>query len=378
MSASLDEMCVFTVKTFYLGCISPYIRYHPEKKAGKARKPMDTQTHDTDVAIIGAGPAGLFAVFECGMLDLRCHVIDSLADIGGQCSALYPEKPIYDIPGFPSVDAGVLIAQLEAQAAPFKPAYHLGQQVVSLSKEGSKWRLSTSKGTDITASAIIIAAGGGAFGPNRPPLEGIEDYEGSSVFYMVRRKADFEGKKIVIAGGGDSAVDWALSLAPHAESLSVVHRRDKFRAAPESVAQLHALADAGKVNMVVPYQLAGLEGAGSTLTGVRVATLEGEEHVIEADVLLPFYGLASELGPIADWGLDINAHHIAIDPATCATSQPGIYAIGDIVTYKDKLKLILTGFAEGAQASHAIYRQIYPDKPLHNEYSTTKGLPGAP
>lgn len=338
---------------------------------------MNAIKHDTDVAIIGAGPAGLFAVFECGMLDLKCHVIDSLAEIGGQCTALYPEKPIYDIPGFPSVDAGDLIHRLEAQAAPFKPNYHLGQQVVSLSKEGSKWRLTTSKGIEITASAVIIAAGGGAFGPNRPPLEGIEAYEGTSVFYMVRHKADFEGKSIVIAGGGDSAVDWALSLAPLASRLYVVHRRDKFRAAPESVAQMHALEAAGKLEMVVPYQLSGLEGAGATLTGIRVSTLEGDEKVLEADILLPFFGLASELGPIADWNLELEGHHIIVDPATCATSQPGIYAIGDIVNYQDKLKLILTGFAEGAQAAHAIYRQIHPDKPLHNEYSTTKGLPGA-
>ncbi len=333
-------------------------------------------THETDVAIIGAGPAGLFAVFECGMLGLSCHVIDSLEDIGGQCAALYPEKPIYDIPAAPSILAGDLIARLEAQAAPFKPVYHMGQQVVSLSKEGSNWRLITAKATEIVAKTIIVAAGGGAFGPNRPPLDGIETYEGRSVFYMVRRKADFEGKKIVIAGGGDSAVDWALSLAPLAARLYVVHRRDKFRAAPESIHQLKALEASGKLELVVPYQLSGLNGADGTLTGVRVSTLEGEEKTLDADVLLPFFGLASELGPIASWNLGLEGHHIVVDPTTCATDVHGIYAIGDIVTYKDKLKLILTGFAEGAQAAHAIYRQLNPDKPLHAEYSTTKGLPG--
>lgn len=332
--------------------------------------------HETDVAIIGAGPAGLFAVFECGMVGLRCHVIDSLEDIGGQCAALYPEKPIYDIPAAPSIFAGDLIARLEEQAAPFKPVYHMGQQVVSLSKESGKWRLTTAKGTVVQARAIIIAAGGGAFGPNRPPLEGIESYEGSSVFYMVRRKDDFKGKSIVIAGGGDSAVDWALSLAPLAERLYVVHRRDKFRAAPESVLQLKELEKQGKVEMIIPYQLSGLDGNGTALTGVRVRTEDGDERVLSASILLPFFGLAAELGPIATWNLGIEGHHIVVDPTTCATDVHGIYAIGDIVTYKDKLKLILTGFAEGAQAAHAIYKQLNPDKPLHAEYSTTKGVPG--
>lgn len=331
---------------------------------------------ETEVAIVGAGPAGLFAVFECGMLGLRCHVVDSLEDIGGQCSALYPEKPIYDIPGFPRVEAGVLIAHLEQQAAPFRPVYHMGQQVVALSKDNGFWILKTSRGVEIKARAVIIAAGGGAFGPNRPPLDGLEEYEGKSVFYMVRRKADFEGKSVVIAGGGDSAVDWALSLADTAAKLYVVHRRDKFRAAPESVTALRELKILGKIELVIPYQLTGLEGKNGRLSGVRVATMDGEERVLKADCLLPFFGLASELGPIATWGLSIDHHHIVVDPSTCATSEAGIYAIGDIVTYKDKLKLILTGFAEGAQAAHAIYKQIHPGMPLHGEYSTTKGIPG--
>lgn len=331
---------------------------------------------ETEIAIIGAGPAGLFAVFACGMLGLRCHVIDSLEDIGGQCSALYPEKPIYDIPGFPQIEAGTLIAQLEQQAAPFKPVYHLGQQVVALSKDSGSWIVETSKGTKIKAQAVIIAAGGGAFGPNRPPLDGLEEYEGKSVFYMVRRKADFAGKSVVIAGGGDSAVDWALSLADTVETLYVVHRRDKFRASPENVLALRELETLGKIELVIPYQLAGLEGKNGRLSSVRVATMEGEERVLKADYLLPFFGLASELGPIAEWGLSIDHHHIVVDPSTCATSEAEIYAIGDIVTYKDKLKLILTGFAEAEQAAHAIYKQIHPDTPLHSEYSTTKGVSG--
>lgn len=330
-----------------------------------------------DVAIIGAGPVGLFAVFQCGMLGLSCHVIDSLPAIGGQCSALYPEKPIYDIPGYPSVLAAELIGKLEAQAAPFHPAYHLDQQVVAISKESSGFTLRTSSGSVVRTKAIVIAAGAGAFGPNRPPLDGLEGYEGKSVFYMVRRKEDFKGKRVVIAGGGDSAVDWALSLEPLVEKLFVVHRRDKFRAAPESVKQLHALADAGRIELVVPYQLHGLDGHNGMLSAVNVATLDGQERTLEADFLLPFYGLAPDLGPIADWGLGLDHHHVHTDPATAATTIDGIYAIGDIVTYRDKLKLILTGFAEAAQAAHAIYRQIYPDTPLHFEYSTTKGLPDA-
>lgn len=333
----------------------------------------------SDVAIIGAGPVGLFAVFQCGMLGLSCAVIDSLPEIGGQCTALYPEKPIYDIPGFPSVAAGDLIARLEEQAKPFNPRYFLGQQVVSLQKVANSdiWRLETSAGTTIHARAVIIAAGAGAFGPNRPPLPGIESYEGRSVFYMVRRREDFRGKRVVIAGGGDSAVDWALSLAGVAAKLMVVHRRDSFRAAPESVAQMRALTDSGMIEMVVPHQLHALEGANGQLSAVVTRDLDGGERRLEADILLPFFGLAASLGPIADWGIDVAQHHIPVDPATAETSLPGVYAIGDIAAYSNKLKLILTGFAEAAQAGHAIYARLNPGKALHMEYSTTRGVPGA-
>lgn len=338
---------------------------------------MQASIIEKDVVIIGAGPSGLFAVFECGMLGLKCAVFDSLAEIGGQCTALYPEKPIYDIPGFPSVLAGDLIAHLEAQAAPFAPDYHTAQQVVSISKESCFWHVKSSKGVEVRCHAIIIAAGPGAFGPNRPPLEGIKNYEGNGVYYMVRRKEDFRGKRIVIAGGGDSAVDWALSLAPIAEKLYVVHRRDKFRAAPETVRLMDALAIKGQIEMVVPYQLHDLKGRDGKLTEVVVATMEGEERSLPADALLPFFGLAAELGPLAEWGLAIDHKHITVDPATCQTNVDGIYAIGDIAAYKNKLKLILTGFNEGALAAHAIHHQIFPDQELHFEYSTTKGLPGA-
>jgi thioredoxin reductase (NADPH) len=334
----------------------------------------------TDVAIIGAGPVGLFAVFQCGMLGLSCTVIDSLPEIGGQCTALYPEKPIYDIPGFPSVAAGDLIHQLEAQAAPFKPRYVLGQTIDRLKNvaNGDNWSLTTSAGTVIETKTVIIAAGGGAFGPNRPPLAALEEYEGKSVHYMVRRREDFRDKRVVIAGGGDSAVDWALSLTNVAKSVMVVHRRDQFRAAPENVTRMRTLAAEGEIEMVVPYQLHALDGKDGQLSSVIVADLDGKERRLEADILLPFFGLATSLGPIADWGLEIAHHHISVNPTTAETNQSGIYAIGDIAAYSNKLKLILTGFAEGAQAAHAIYKRLNPGKELHMEYSTTKGVPGEP
>lgn len=334
--------------------------------------PQDTDIRD--VAIIGAGPVGLFAVFQCGMLGLSCFVVDSLEEIGGQCTALYPEKPIYDIPAYPEVMGADLIRNLEAQAAPFKPEYILKNKIVSLSKENGLWALKTDGDIKLQARKIIIAAGGGAFGPNKPPLEGIEDYEGTSVFYMVRRKEDFKDKKIVIAGGGDSAVDWAIALSDVAKSVHLVHRRDKFRAAPESVKKLNNLDTVGRIKIETPYQLQALIGDNKRLNAVRVSNKEGIKD-IEADILLPFYGLSMELGPIKAWNLDLKDAHIEIDPTTAQTSAKGIHAIGDIVSYENKLKLILTGFSEAAMAAHAIYKEINPDKELHFEYSTTKGLP---
>jgi thioredoxin reductase (NADPH) len=341
---------------------------------------MSDTLHETDVAIIGAGPVGLFAVFECGMLNMRCHVVDALEAPGGQCSALYPEKPIYDIPGYPEILGHELVDRLLTQASPFKPVFHLGHQVVQVSRpEGDRWLVETETGTLITAGAIIIAAGVGAFGPNRPPLAGIEAYEkqppGEGVHYFVRRREDYRDRRVVIAGGGDSAVDWALSLAEVARQVVVVHRRDKFRAQPESVRQLRQLADQGRIELAVPYQLHGLEGEGARLTAVIVSDLDGGERRLAADALLPFYGLSQHLGPIAEWGLNLHRNHIAVDPATCFAGKPGIYAIGDIAAYPGKLKLILSGFAEAAMAAHAIYPLLHPNEALHFEYSTTKGIP---
>jgi thioredoxin reductase (NADPH) len=335
--------------------------------------------HTTDVVIVGAGPVGLFAVFECGMLQLKCHVIDSLDMIGGQCAALYPEKPIYDIPAYPMVTGEDLIKNLAQQIVPFDPTYHLSQQVTTISPEdslGKTWRVTTSKGTQILTKTIIIAAGVGAFGPNRPPLPGIEAYEGKTVQYYVGSREAYRDKKVIIAGGGDSAVDWALSLNEVASKVSVVHRRPKFRAAPESEARLKALAEAGVIDLVIPFQLAGLEGHEGQITKVIVQSLEGETRNLDADVLLPFFGLSMNLGPIAEWGLGLDNHHITINPVTGETNRPGIYAIGDIAAYPNKLKLILNGFAEGAFAAHAIRKFLYPEEVLHFEYSTTKGVPG--
>lgn len=334
-----------------------------------------SEVHNTDVAIIGAGPIGLFSVFQCGMLKMSCHVIDALPATGGQCTALYPEKPLFDIPTAPNINAVDLIERLEKQIAPFKPVIHLNQQVTELEKIDEHWHLRTSKGLNIQARAIIIAAGAGAFGPNKPPLGNIEQFEGSSVHYMVQKRKDFRDQRIVIAGGGDSAVDWALSLADVAAEVYVIHRRERFRATPETVAQMKALADAGKIELVIPYQLASLEGEGDTLKTVVVKTLDGDERRIEADHLLSFFGLATKLGPINDWGLDILNGVIKVEPTTCATNIAGIYAVGDIADYPHKLKLILSGFAEAAQAAHAAYRVVNPGQALNFEHSTSSGLP---
>ena len=330
---------------------------------------------ETDVAIIGAGPVGLFAAFECGMLKLSSVLIDALDEVGGQCAALYPEKPIFDIPAHPAIEAGALITQLESQIAPFAPPRLLGRRVEALSGTPGAFTVRTDKGDKIHARAILIAAGAGAFGPNRPPLDGLDAYEATgAVQYYVRRKEDFRGRTVVIAGGGDSAVDWALQLKDIAAKIYVIHRRPKFRAAPESAAQLDAAAARGEIEMVIPYQLHGLHGANGQLESVAVADLDGATRHLPADRLLPFFGLSMDLGPIAGWGLELDRHHIAVTAATCETSVPGIFAIGDVATYPGKLKLILQGFSEAAMAAHAIHPIARPGVALHFEYSTSKGV----
>jgi thioredoxin reductase (NADPH) len=338
---------------------------------------MQNALDSCDVAIIGAGPVGLFAVFECGMLEMGCQVFDALPAPGGQCAALYPEKPIYDIPGYPRIGAAELVDRLIEQAAPFAPVFHLGQAVARLTATAQGFVVENAAGRRVAARAVVIAAGAGAFGPNRPPLDRLAEFEERSVFYLVRRREDFRGRRVVIAGGGDSAVDWALSLADVAERVMVVHRRATFRAAPQSAARLQTLAEDGRIELVIPYQLHALEGADGQLSAVIVADLAGRTRRLAADCLLPFFGLATDLGPLAAWRLDLDNHRISVDPATCATSRPGIFAIGDIAAYPGKLKLILSGFAEAALAAHAIHPLVHPGEALHFEYSTMKGVPGS-
>lgn len=331
---------------------------------------------ETDVAIVGAGPVGLFAAFECGMLKLRSVLIDALDEVGGQCSALYPEKPIYDIPAHPAIAAGHLIAELERQIAPFAPPRLLGRRVERLEGGAGAFVLGTDAGDEVRCKTVLLAAGAGAFGPNRPPLEGLAAYEAAGgVHYYVRRREDFRGRRVVVAGGGDSAVDWALSLKDVAEKVYVVHRRAKFRAAPETAAQLDEAARRGEIELVIPYQLHALHGADGALEAVEVATLAGETRRLEADRLLPFFGLSMDLGPIAGWGLALERGHLHVQAATCQTSVPGVFAIGDVATYPGKLKLILQGFSEAAMAAHAIHPIVHPDTALHFEYSTSKGVP---
>ncbi|MDF2965188.1 MAG: ferredoxin-NADP reductase [Rickettsiaceae bacterium] len=331
--------------------------------------------YETDIVIVGAGPVGLFAIFQAGMLKMQSHVIDVLPDLGGQCTALYPEKPIYDIPAHPEISATDLIELLKTQAAPFNPIYHLEQQVVSFKQlENNFFEVITSRETVIRCKAIMIAAGCGAFGPNRPPLEGIEQYEGKSVFYYVNKKEIFTNKRIVIAGGGDSAVDWAIELSKTAEKIYLIHRREKFRASPESLDKVKSIAETGKIEYIIPYQLEALKGENGMLKEVIVKSLDGNIKALSADYLLAFFGLSMSLGPINDWGLNLDHHHIKVEQSTCKTSIEGIYAIGDIATYPKKLKLILTGFAEAASAMHDVYSRVFDGQALHFQYSTTKGI----
>ncbi len=327
----------------------------------------------TDVAIIGAGPIGLFAVFQAGMLKMKCHVIDTLEAVGGQCISLYPEKPIYDIPAHPKISAKELVEALEKQIEPFSPQFHLNQRVEHLSKQGDDFILETSNGNVIYAKAVIIAAGAGAFGPNRPPLDRLEEFENKSVFYMVKRREDMRGKKVMIAGGGDSAVDWAISLADIAD-VTIVHRRDKFRCAPNSHDQLTELASQGKVKIVAPYQLDKLIGENGVLQEVVLKDFDGNCKSFPTDILLSFYGLAMDIGPIENWGLDLHKKHLAVNAVSMETNIEGVFAVGDICAYPGKLKLILTGFSECALACHSIYNLVFPGELLHFEYSTTKGI----
>jgi thioredoxin reductase (NADPH) len=325
---------------------------------------------ETDALIIGGGPAGLFAVFELGLVDINAQVVDILDKPGGQCAELYPEKPIYDIPGMPIVTGQGLTDALLAQIKPFGAAFHWGQRVDALQRmEDGRFRVMTDIGTEFHAKVVVIAAGGGSFTPKRPPLAGIEPYEGKSVFYSVRRMEDFRGRDVLVVGGGDSALDWTLNLQPVARSLTLLHRRDEFRGAPHSVEQMRALVAEGKIALLIG-QMSALVGDGSELSAVTVKTKEGETSVA-ANRLLPFFGLTMKLGPVADWGLNLHENLIKVDTERFETSEPGIFAIGDINWYPGKLKLILSGFHEAALMSQAAYKIVHPGKKLLFQYTTS-------
>ena len=326
---------------------------------------------ETDVIVIGAGPCGLFCAFELGLLDMKCHFVDILDRPGGQCAELYPEKPIYDIPAYPVITGQELTDRLMEQIEPFSPTFHFQQMAEALEKTpNGKWRMTTDIGTVIEATCVVIAAGGGSFMPKKPPIPGIEEYEGTSVFYSVREMKKFEGKRLVIAGGGDSALDWTLNLEPLAQSLSLVHRRDQFRAAPDSVGKMRALVDEGKMNFEMG-QIKELVGANGQLEAVIVEDKEKNRTTIECDCLLPFFGLTMKLGPIANFGLNLNENLVPVDTEKFETSTEGIFAVGDINTYPGKLKLILSGFHEAALMSRQAFRYVHPDARLKFEYTTS-------
>ena len=325
---------------------------------------------ETDAVIIGAGPVGLFAVFELGLLDVKAHVIDILDKVGGQCAELYPEKPIYDIPGLPVVTGQELTERLMEQIKPFGATFHLGERVDALERlDDGRFRLATDAGSEFIARAVVIAAGGGSFTPKRPPLDGIEAYEGTSVFYAVRQMEGFRGKDVLISGGGDSALDWTLNLQPLAKSLTLVHRRDEFRGAPHSVEKMRALVADGRMRLLIG-QVSALHGSGGQLEAVTVRTKDGEEKVA-AQAMLPFFGLTMKLGPVADWGLNLHENLIPVDTEKFETSEKGIFAIGDINTYPGKLKLILSGFHEAALMAQQVYKYVYPGKKLLFQYTTS-------
>ncbi len=325
---------------------------------------------ETDCVIIGAGPVGLFAVFELGLLDIRAHLVDILDRPGGQCTELYPEKPIYDIPAIPEISGQGLTDALMTQIKPFGPTFHFNERIDSVQKEADgRFRLVTDAGKAFLTKVVVIAAGGGSFTPKRPPLAGIEAFEGKGVFYAVRRMEDFRDRDVLIVGGGDSALDWTINLAPLARSLTLMHRRDEFRGAPHSVERMRKLVEEGKVRLLIG-QLAGLDGADGNLAGVTVKHKGGEER-LTVDRMLPFFGLTMKLGPIAEWGLNLEENLIPVDTAKFEPSTPGIFAIGDINTYPGKLKLILSGFHEAALMAQAAHRMIYPDKKLLFQYTTS-------
>lgn len=327
---------------------------------------------ETDAVIIGAGPVGLFQVFELGLLEIKAHIIDSLAAVGGQCVELYPDKPIYDIPAVPICTGQELTNNLLKQIEPFGPTFHLGQEVTVVERrEDGRFNLETSAGTRFITKTIFIAAGVGSFQPRTLKVEGIESFENSQVFYRVKDPALFQGKNLVICGGGDSALDWALNLAGKAESVILLHRREEFRAAPASVAKMKALCDNYEMQLVIG-QVTGMEANENKLSEIKVTGADGVTRRLPLDMLLVFFGLSPKLGPIAEWGLDIERRQLkVVNTEKFETNVPGIFAVGDINTYPGKKKLILSGFHEAALAAFGAAPYIFPDKKIHMQYTTT-------
>ena len=336
----------------------------------EAQAPQPGGPIETDAVIIGAGPIGLFAVFELGLVDIKAHVIDILDKPGGQCGELYPDKPIYDIPGLPIVTGQEITDRLLEQIKPFNPQFHFGQQVEELKKlPDGRFRLKTDAGNEFIAKVVVIAAGGGSFTPKRPPLAGIEAYEGTSVFYAVRRMESFRGKSVLIVGGGDSALDWTLNLQPITKSLTLLHRRDEFRGAPHSVEKMRLLAAEQKIRLVIG-QVSAVHGENGRLEAATIKTKDGEER-LPVEVMLAFFGLTMKLGPVANWGIALAENLIPVDTEKFETSEKGVFAIGDINTYPGKLKLILSGFHEAALMAQQAYKYVYPGKKLLFQYTTS-------
>src|SRR5262245_6671968 len=325
----------------------------------------------TDVLIIGAGPCGLFAVFELGLLDIKAHLVDILDRPGGQCAELYPEKPIYDIPAIPVISGHGLTEALMKQIEPFKPTFHLGEMVESIERIGDPmFRVTTDLGKVFEVKVVVVAAGGGSFQPKRPPVPGIEAFEGTSVFYAVRKMEQFRDKRLLIVGGGDSALDWTLNLVPVAKRVTLMHRRDQFRASPDSVNKMRALVADGRLDFVLG-QVIKLEGDNGQITRAHAKPDKGEPYSVECDAMLPFFGLTMKLGPIANWGLELDGEVIPVDTEAFETNVPGIFAIGDINTYPGKLKLILSGFHEAALMSQKAAKYVYPEKRIIFQYTTS-------
>ncbi len=328
----------------------------------------------TDICIIGAGPVGLFAVFEAGLLKMRCHLIDVLPQVGGQLSEIYPHKPIYDIPGYPSITAQELINNQMQQIEPFKPTFTLGERVDALQKQDDgSYVVVGSEGTQIHCQVVVIAGGLGCFEPRKPEMENLSNFEGKNVHYMVRNPEKFRDQRIVIAGGGDSALDWTIFLSDVAKEVTLVHRSDNFRGAPDSAEKVFNLAKSGKINLLLSHNLQSLNGNGH-LESVLMTNKSKEEIVVQTDHFIPLYGLSPKLGPIADWGLNIDKNAIEVDTFDYSTNVERIYAIGDINSYPGKLKLILCGYHEAALMVQSAFKYVYPEQKLSFKYTTVNGI----